>query len=114
MDLFRRGEFPRVCEPWDSDTTPPEQRYDELLRAARVLLDAGVTDEGKIIPTLAFAARLWEVPYLRDIRDHLVEASEEPERWIELRDRFINSFHPQGTLTMLLFSPSNRTSEETV
>jgi hypothetical protein len=94
MDLFRSGEFPRVCEPWDSDTTPPEQRHDELLRAARVLLEAGITDEGKIIPTLAFAARLWEIRYLRHIRDWLVDASEEPERWGELKEKFMNTFHP--------------------
>jgi hypothetical protein len=59
-----------------------------------VLLDAGITGDDKIIPTLAFTARFWEVPYIRHIRDQLVEASEEPERWIELRDKFINSFGP--------------------
>jgi hypothetical protein len=91
---LREGEFPCVCEPWDYDSTPPEQRYDELLRAARVLLEAGVTDDGKIIPTLAFAARFWEMPYFRRIRDEFIAASDEYERWFELRDKFINSFGP--------------------
>jgi hypothetical protein len=104
MDLFRRGEFPRICEPWDSDGTPPEQRYDKLVQAARVLLDAGIRDEGKVIPTLAFAARVWEIPYLEHIRDQLVEASkegEESEHWIELRNRFINSFFPLEPLEVV-------------
>jgi hypothetical protein len=66
-----------------------------------VLLDAEVTGEGKIIPTLAFAARLWESAYLQHIRDQLVKASQDPERWLELRDRFINSFSSLEALEVM-------------
>ena len=93
-ETLREGEFPRVCEPWDSHSIPTEQRYEELLRAARVLFEAGITEEGQIIPTLAFAARFWEVPYLRHIRDQFVETGDERERRVELREKFTNTFGP--------------------
>jgi hypothetical protein len=37
---------------------PPEERFDELFRAARILLNEGVADENQIIPTLALANEL--------------------------------------------------------
>jgi hypothetical protein len=92
FDRLREGEFPRVCEPWDSDLTPPEQRYEELLRIARVLLNVGITDEDKIVPTLAFAARFWEIPYFKHIRDRFIEVSKDGEGWAELKNRFTNAF----------------------
>jgi hypothetical protein len=38
---IQAGGPPRVCEPWDDDPTLPEERYGWLLRAARVLFEAG-------------------------------------------------------------------------
>lgn len=37
---------------------PPEQRFEEVFKAARVLLREGVTEEAQIIPTLALANEL--------------------------------------------------------
>jgi hypothetical protein len=91
-ERLREGEFPRVCEPWDSDPTPPEQRYSELLRAARMLFDTGMTDEDKIIPTLAFAARFWEIPTFKRIRDRFAEADKDDEVWSKLKNGFGTAF----------------------
>ena len=55
--LLQSGEVPRICEPWDADPTPPEERYGELFRAAETISRVGITDENQIIPTLVFAAR---------------------------------------------------------
>ena len=69
--LLQSGEVPRVCEPWDSDLTAPEERYKELFRAGKALWEARITDEDEIIPTLALAARSFEVPGLANLRKRL-------------------------------------------
>lgn len=86
--LVRRGEPPRVCEPWDDDLTLPGERYELLLRAARTLLSAGVTKEEEIIPTLVWAAKSWDLGILEALTDRFVEAGEGTEEWVELKGRF--------------------------
>lgn len=95
--LMRSGKPLRVCEPWDDDSTPPEDRYHELLRAARMLLGVGVTAEEEIIPTLVWAAKSWELGLLETITDRFVEAGEGTEEWAELKGRFagaLGAFEP--------------------
>ena len=78
---LRSGEVPRICEPWDTDPTPPGERYRELFRAAGAVRWAGITDENEIIPTLAFAARSYELTNLSIMRDRLAEAEAGGEEW---------------------------------
>jgi hypothetical protein len=54
----------------------PEEKFAELFKAARALLNEGIGEEGQIIPTLAFAA--WSGPalYITSAwRERLVKAS---------------------------------------
>ncbi len=101
LNRLREGGFPRVCEPWDSDPTPPEQRYEELLRAARVVSNVRITDENEIIPTLGFVGRFWEIPYLKRIRDRFTEADEGSEAWSRLKTSFLNSFDRLNALRVV-------------
>ena len=77
--------MPRVCEPWDADPTPPEERYGELFRAAEIIRRAGIEDENRIIPTLVFAARSFELQNLGAIREQLAVAEVGSERWMDLK-----------------------------
>jgi hypothetical protein len=94
---IRAGEPPRVCEPWDEDPAPPEERYDPLLQAARTLFGAGVAAEEEIIPTLVWAAKSWELGLAREITNRFVQAGEGTEEWDDLRRRFssaLGAFEP--------------------
>ena len=91
-DLLRSGEVPRVCEPWDADLTPPEERYGELFRAAEIIRRAGIEDENRIIPTLVFAARSFELQNLGAIREQLAEAEVGSERWMDLKGTVRRAF----------------------
>ena len=71
---LRSGEVPRICEPWDTDPTPTEERYRALFRAAQTLRRAGIADENQILPTLVFAVRSFELTNLRIMRDRLAKA----------------------------------------
>jgi hypothetical protein len=65
---------------------PPEERFDALFRAARVLLREGIDQEDQVIPTLTLANLTHEEgPYL-DLRQRfkkLVKAGEGWERWVD-------------------------------
>ncbi len=91
-DLLRSGEVPRVCEPWDADPTPPEERYRELFRAAQTVWRAGIADENQIIATLVFAARSFELQNLGVMREQLAEAEVGSERWKDLKGTFRRAF----------------------
>ena len=102
---MRSGKPPRVCEPWDDDATPPEERYGELLRAARMLFGTGVTAEKTIIPTLVWAAKSCELGVFRDITDCFANAGESTEEWEELKRRFtgaLGAFEPIRVVDGLL------------
>ncbi len=49
-----------------------EEEFANLLRAARVILDIGITDEDKIVPTLVFAANSDKVLSLKGARESVV------------------------------------------
>lgn len=92
--LAEHGKIPRVCEPWDKDDASPTERYEELFRAARTLWREGIEDERDIIPTLAFAARFFEMPGLETVRRELAQAHASGEAWGEARSRFRAAFDP--------------------
>jgi len=91
-DRLRLGEIPRVCEPWDSDTTPLEQRYQALFHAAKVVWRCGITDENEIIPTLAFAARSFELENLDALRERIASTVVGNAEWTDLQDTFRRAF----------------------
>lgn len=91
-DRLQSGEVPRVCEPWDSDPTPPEERYSELFRAAHTIWRAGIADENQIIPTLVFAARSFELQNLSVMRDELAKAGDGSETWRTLKGTVRRAF----------------------
>jgi hypothetical protein len=80
-ERLRSGEVPRICEPWDTDPTPAEERYRALFRAAQTLRRAGISDENEIIPTLAFAARSYELTDLGVLGEWLAEAEVGSPGW---------------------------------
>lgn len=91
-ERLRSGEVPRVCEPWDADPTPLEERYRELFRAAQAVRRAGIVDENQIIPTLAFAARSFELTDLGVMSDRLAEAEVGGEEWRDLKGTVRRAF----------------------
>ena len=91
-ERLRSGEVPRVCEPWDTDPTPTGERYRELFRAAQAVWRVGIADENQIIPTLVFAARSFELPNLRVMRDRLAEAEVGSEKWRDLKGTVRRAF----------------------
>jgi hypothetical protein len=58
--------------------------YAELFRTARLLFDAEVEGEYRIIPTLVFAANLGEMPHLREMRDGLAAVDDQDEAWMDM------------------------------
>src|SRR5918993_857336 len=65
----------------EKSSSPPEERFDALFRAARVLLREGIDQEDQIIPTLALANLTYEErPYL-DVRHRFEKSAEDTEGW---------------------------------
>jgi hypothetical protein len=52
---MRPGEATSAWIPTEPAPAPPEERFEELFKAARVLLGHGIADEDVIYPTLAYA-----------------------------------------------------------
>jgi hypothetical protein len=49
-------QTPQLCKECRKEVLlPPEERFEELFKGARTLFKEGITEEDKIIPTLAFA-----------------------------------------------------------
>jgi hypothetical protein len=71
---------------------PPQERYAELFRAAQTICRAGIVDENRIIPTLVFAARSFELQNLSVMREQLAEAREGGEKWGELKGTIRRAF----------------------
>jgi hypothetical protein len=79
------GALCRRCQRAEHDGTAfPEPEHQELLRAARALLDNGIENEDEIIPTLLLAANVSQMSRLDDIRDELVKAGRESKARAEL------------------------------
>jgi hypothetical protein len=91
-EQLRSGEVPRVCEPWDTDPAPPNERYKELFWAAEALRPAGVTSENEIIPTLALAARSFDLTNLGAMRERFAQAEEGSAEWRDLEGTFRRAF----------------------
>ena len=91
-ERLRSGEVPRICEPWDMDLTPAEERYRALFQAAQTLRRAGITNEDEIIPTLVFAARTYELTNLRVLGDRLAEAEVGSPGWRFLKGMVRRAF----------------------
>jgi len=73
------------CQRSEHDGTAfAEPEHQELLRAARALLDNGIENEDEIISTLVLAANVSQMPRLEDIRDELVKAGRESKARTEL------------------------------
>jgi hypothetical protein len=70
----------------------------ELFRFARLLFNAGIEDEDKIIPTLVFAANLSEMPHLRKLRDSVAAVDDQGENWEDLRGQFSYFFDKMVSL----------------
>ena len=70
---------------------PPEQRFEEIFKAARVLLREGVIEEAQIIPTLALANEIAQGDLvLITAKKQLVAAWEgSSEAWEAEVDRFV-------------------------
>lgn len=91
-ERLRSGEVLRICEPWDANPTPPDEKYRELFRAAQTIWRAGIENENQIIPTLAFAARSFELQNLSVMRDQLAEAEKGSEKWMDLKGTVRRAF----------------------
>jgi hypothetical protein len=77
-----------VFSPADEPSQPPEEVFDELFRAARVLFADHVTEEERIIPTLAFANRASDLPELRALKEEFAKTAGHRK----LREQFSNDF----------------------
>jgi hypothetical protein len=78
-------------DQWPSE--PPETRFQELLRAARSLLNEGINKEESIYPTLALAAEI-DVgdSRLADAKGRLVVAAKDDLEWEAEANRFVSEY----------------------
>jgi hypothetical protein len=86
--LHKEGSI-AVFSPADEPALPPEEVFDKLFRAARVLFANHVTEEDLIIPTLAFVNRASALPELQTVRDRFAKI----ENSLEFREQFSNDFY---------------------
>lgn len=74
----RSGKAMSYWSPAEPEPTPPsEERFSELLKAARILRREGVTEEERIYPTLAFANELGQGVAVAE-KERLVSARTAP------------------------------------
>jgi hypothetical protein len=78
-----------IFSPVNESPSPPEEAFSELLRAARVLFANNVTEEERLIPTLAFANRASALPELKALRDQFAEIEDDGA----LRKQFSADFY---------------------
>jgi hypothetical protein len=77
---------------FQAKTAPPEQRFEVLFEAARVLLKEGVGHEDLVIPTLAFANGVGEgYIALADARRRLLAVEHGSKRWEAAVDEFVQA-----------------------
>ena len=74
----------------DEPPEPPEERFADLFKAARVLLEKGIADEDQIYPTLAFANEVGQgAGIVREQKERLVSAWEDgSDSWADAVDAF--------------------------
>jgi hypothetical protein len=91
-------------DKWSSERQPlsPEQRFEALFEAARVLLKEDVAHEDLVIPTLAFANGVGEgYVALADTRRRLLKVEQGSEQWEVEVDGFLRAcpaFRPVGVV----------------
>jgi len=72
---------------------PPEERFEELFRAARVLLNEGIEEEDQIFPTLALANELGQgVAHLLGVQSLFRRLVEDEGAWAAESDRFVRRY----------------------
>src|SRR5215207_1445610 len=94
FDCLGREVDKRFEKRWSpkQEPLPPEQRFEALFGAARVLLREGIGEEDQVFPTLAFAVGLGEgFVDLTDSKNRLLAAQQSPQRWEIEADRFVQA-----------------------
>jgi hypothetical protein len=87
-------------DQWSSE--PPEKSFQELLRAARSLLNEGIDKEESIYPTLALAAEIdLGVSRLADAKERLVVASKDDHEWEAEVKRFVSEYQYLAPVRLL-------------
>jgi hypothetical protein len=88
----RAGDLCDKCrnEKPHLDEVSAQQR--EVLKAARVLFDAGVAQEGVIYGTIVCAAWAAEDQEFKRVRDSVLDAGDRSKPWETLEHRFANAF----------------------
>jgi hypothetical protein len=76
--------------PTDEEPPPPEERFADLFKAARTLLDIGVSEEDQIYPTLAFANELGQglVDFIEEKKRLISAWEDDSNSWVEAVDAF--------------------------
>ena len=81
---------------WPSYTVrpvPKEKRFDELFRAAHMLLTKRVDSPDQIIPTLAFAHEVGRgLLHLPAEKQQMENFADRPEAWNQAADRFARTY----------------------
>src|SRR5829696_3512423 len=87
-----QGCMDRLRAEKEDSLPPPEERFDELFRAARVLLKEGIDQEDQIIPTLALANLTYEeIPDL-GVRHRFEKPTEYGDGWERWVDRWVSAY----------------------
>jgi|SRR5215211_401273 len=90
-DHFLAGGAIAYFPPTEEEPSPPpEDRFADLFKSARVLLNEGIAEEDQIYPTLAFANELGQglVDFIEE-KERLVSAWEDgSDSWAEAVDEF--------------------------
>jgi hypothetical protein len=102
---LRAGKALASFVPSTEKPIPPEEKFEEVFRVARVLLTTGAAVANQVAPTLAFAAQTCEWPNLASLRDAFLETQEGGETWNGLSQRFSTEFrglHPIRVVNRVL------------
>jgi hypothetical protein len=77
----------------EEEPPPPEARFDELFKAARVLFKEGITKEDQIFPTLAFANEIGQgTEHLVAEKERLARAKVDGETWEREANLFLSKY----------------------
>lgn len=94
FDCLVSGVSKELERRWSPERIPlpPEQRFETLFGAARVLLRESIGEEDRVFPTLAFANGLGESHVdLVDAKERLLAAQQSPQRWEIEADSFVQA-----------------------
>lgn len=89
-DRIRTGETVGYWGPAEEEPSPPpEERFGELFKAARVLLDHGIADEDVIYPTLAYASERGQGLWMFEEVAASLCAAEDRAQWGSACEQFL-------------------------